>query len=203
MAIVDSAAGLEVVGAAASASAGIPRILALRPDVVVLDTVLPDGDGIELCRAIRAREPLIRVLALNAIAADDKMLFDAIRGGVSGYLQKHISGAELVDAVRRVAEGQSLLDPAVIAQLLDRLSNGAPQAPDELRRLSEREADVLRFVAEGLTNREIADRMHLAEKTVKTYVSSMMAKLGVTSRVKAAVLATQLLSAPTTAGTAA
>jgi two-component system response regulator DevR len=203
MAIVDSAAGLEVVGAAASASAGIPRILALRPDVVVLDTVLPDGDGIELCRAIRAREPLIRVLALNAIAADDKMLFDAIRGGVSGYLQKHISGAELVDAVRRVAEGQSLLDPAVIAQLLDRLSNGAPQAPDELRRLSEREADVLRFVAEGLTNREIADRMHLAEKTVKTYVSSMMAKLGVTSRVKAAVLATHLLSAPTTSGTAA
>lgn len=203
MAIVDSAAGLEVVGEAASAGAGIPRILALRPDVVVLDTVLPDGDGIELCRAIRSREPLIRVLALNAIAADDKTLFDAIRGGISGYLMKHISGAELVDSIRRVAEGHSLIDPAVIAQLLDRLSDGAPQAPDELRRLSEREADVLRFVAEGLTNREIADRMHLAEKTVKTYVSSMMAKLGVTSRVKAAVLATQLLAAPTTAGTAA
>lgn len=202
-AVVDGAPGMHVVGEAATTASAIARIMALRPDVLLLDTGLREGNMIELCRSICSRDPQIRVLALNSRADDDDTLFDAIGAGVAGYLLKEASGRELVDAIGRVAEGQSLVDPAVTARVLDRIRNGRPAPPEEFRRLSGRETDVLRLVAEGMTNREIAERMHLAEKTVKTYVSSMMAKLGVHSRLRAALLANQLLAEPRTAGSAA
>ncbi|MEV8503560.1 response regulator transcription factor [Actinoplanes sp. NPDC051475] len=167
------------------------RIPALRPDVAVLDARLPDGNGIDVCRDVRAVDSSIKGLILTSYE-DDEALFAAIMAGASGYVLKQIRGTDLVDAVRRVAGGQSLLDPAVTQRVLERIRNGVEQ-PRELASLTDQERRILEYVAEGLTNREIAGRMFLAEKTVKNYVSSLLAKLGLERRTQAAVLATRLL----------
>jgi DNA-binding NarL/FixJ family response regulator len=182
---------IEVVGESASAPEAARRIPALRPDVAVLDARLPDGNGIDVCRDVRAVDPSIKGLILTSYE-DDEALFAAIMAGAAGYVLKQIRGTDLVDAVRRVAGGQSLLDPAVTQRVLERIRSGV-EAPRELRSLTEQERRILEYVAEGLTNREIAGKMFLAEKTVKNYVSSLLAKLGLERRTQAAVLATRLL----------
>jgi len=152
---------------------------------------LPDGDGVSVCRDIRSKMPEVACLMLTSFG-DDEALFDAIMAGAAGYVLKQIHGTDLVDAVRRVAAGQSLLDPAITTRVLERIRNGVEQ-PRELKSLTEQERRILEYVAEGLTNREIAGKMFLAEKTVKNYVSSVLAKLGLERRTQAAVLATRLL----------
>jgi len=182
---------IEVVGESGSAQEAARRIPALRPDVAILDGRLPDGSGIDVCRDVRSVDPSIKGLILTSYE-DDEALFAAIMAGASGYVLKQIRGTDLVDAVRRVAAGQSLLDPAVTQRVLERIRHGVEE-PRELKSLTEQERRILEYVAEGLTNREIAGKMFLAEKTVKNYVSSLLAKLGLERRTQAAVLATRLL----------
>ena len=182
---------IEVVGESASAVEASARIPALRPDVAVLDARLPDGSGIEVCRSVRAVDPTINALILTSYD-DDEALFAAIMAGASGYVLKEIRSSDLVAAVRHVAAGKSLIDPAMTATVLERIRSG-PSAPDELSSLTERERVLLGHIAEGLTNRQIAEQMFLAEKTVKNYVSSILAKLGLERRTQAAVLASKLL----------
>ena len=181
---------IEVVGESGSAQEAIRRIPALRPHVAVLDARLPDGNGIDVCREVRSVDPSIHGLILTSYE-DDEALFAAIMAGAAGYVLKQIRGTDLVDTVRRVAAGQSMLDPAVTQRVLERIRNGVEQ-PRELAGLTDQERKILEYVAEGLTNREIAGRMFLAEKTVKNYVSSLLAKLGLERRTQAAVLATRL-----------
>ncbi len=182
---------IEVVGESASATEATARIPALRPDVAVLDARLPDGSGIEVCRSVRAVDPSINALILTSYD-DDEALFAAIMAGASGYVLKEIRSSDLVTAVRHVAAGKSLIDPAMTATVLDRIRNG-PAAPDELSSLTDQERILLGHIAEGLTNRQIAEHMFLAEKTVKNYVSSILSKLGLERRTQAAVLASKLL----------
>ncbi|MEV4214144.1 response regulator transcription factor [Micromonospora sp. NPDC049662] len=189
--LLQSSGDIEVVGESGSAQEASRRIPALRPDVAILDARLPDGNGIDVCRDVRAVDSSIKGLILTSYE-DDEALFAAIMAGAAGYVLKQIRGTDLVDAVRRVAAGQSLLDPAITRRVLDRIRNGVEQ-PRELKSLTEQERRILEYVAEGLTNREIAGRMFLAEKTVKNYVSSVLAKLGLERRTQAAVLATRLL----------
>ena len=191
--LLHAAGDIEVVGESGSAQEAARRIPALRPHVAVLDARLPDGNGIDVCRDVRAIDSTIKGLILTSYE-DDEALFAAIMAGASGYVLKQIRGTDLVDAVRRVAAGQSLLDPAVTHRVLERIRNGVEQ-PRELASLTDQERRILEYVAEGLTNREIAGRMFLAEKTVKNYVSSLLAKLGLERRTQAAVLATRLLGA--------
>ncbi len=181
---------IEVVGESASAEEAVCRIPAMRPQVAVLDARLPDGSGINVCRDIRSVDPSIRALILTSYE-DDEALFAAIMAGAAGYVLKQVRGNDLVEAVRTVAAGRSLLDPTVTQRVLDRLRRGANQ-PVELSALTEQERKILELIAEGLTNRQIAERMFLAEKTVKNYVSSLLAKLGLERRTQAAVLATKL-----------
>ncbi|MBT8228213.1 MAG: response regulator transcription factor [Dactylosporangium sp.] len=183
---------IEVVGESGLAVEATHRIPALRPDVAVLDARLPDGSGIDVCRDVRSVDPAIQALILTSFE-DDEALFAAIMAGAAGYILKQIRGTDLVEAVRRVAAGQSLLDPVVTQRVLERIRRG-PDQPDELRSLTEQERRILALVAEGLTNREIAARMFLAEKTVKNYVSSLLAKLGLERRTQAAVLASKLFN---------
>src|SRR5437763_12168679 len=182
---------MRVVGESGSAVDAEHRIPALRPHVAVLDARLPDGSGIDVCRAVRSVDPTIQGLILTSYE-DDEALFSAIMAGPAGYVLKQVRGNDLVDAVRRVAAGQSLLDPVVTRRVLERIRRG-PHQPDELKGLTEQERRILTLVAEGLTNREIGHRMFLSEKTVKNYVSSLLAKLGMERRTQAAVLATKLL----------
>jgi DNA-binding NarL/FixJ family response regulator len=186
------AEGFEVVGESGSAKEAETRIPALKPDVAVLDGRLPDGSGIDVCRAIRSVDPEIKGLILTSYD-DDEALFAAIMAGAAGYVLKQILGNDLVDAVRRVAEGQSLLDPAVTQRVLERVRKGEPSEPAELRALTPQERKILALVAEGLTNRQIGERLFLAEKTVKNYVTSILTKLGLERRTQAAVLASKLL----------
>jgi two-component system response regulator DevR len=189
--LLQAAGDIEVVGQSGSAQEATRRIPALRPDVAVLDARLPDGNGIDVCRDVRAVDSTIKGLILTSYE-DDEALFAAIMAGASGYVLKQIRGTDLVDAVRRVAGGQSLLDPAVTRRVLERIRNGVEQ-PRELTSLTDQERKILGYVAEGLTNREIAAKMFLAEKTVKNYVSSLLTKLGLQRRTQAAVLATRLI----------
>jgi DNA-binding NarL/FixJ family response regulator len=182
---------VEVVGESASAAEATRRIPALRPDVAILDARLPDGSGIDVCRDIRSIDPTIKGLILTSYE-DDEALFAAIMAGAAGYVLKQIRGTDLVDTVRRVAAGQSLLDPAVTQRVLERIRHPVEE-PKELRSLTEQERRILEHIAEGRTNREIASKMFLAEKTVKNYVSSLLAKLGLERRTQAAVLAAKLL----------
>jgi two-component system response regulator DevR len=182
---------VEVIGEADTAQDATARIPALRPDVAILDARLPDGNGIDVCRDIRSVDPSIRALILTSYD-DDEALFAAIMAGAAGYLLKQVRGTDLVNAVRLVAAGQSLLDPAVTQRVIERIRQG-PQEPDELKSLTDQERRILELVAEGLTNRQIAERMYLAEKTVKNYVSSILAKLGLERRTQAAVFAAKLL----------
>jgi two-component system, NarL family, response regulator DevR len=181
---------LVVVGEAGTAAEAMIAIPATAPDVAVLDVRLPDGDGVEVCREIRSAHPEINCLMLTSYA-DDEALFSAILAGAAGYVLKQVRGTDLIDAIRRVAQGQSLLDPGVTARVLERLRS--PQAPDEhLASLSEQERRILDLIAEGLTNRQIGERMYLAEKTVKNYVSNVLMKLGMSRRSEAAAYAARL-----------
>ena len=189
--LLEAEGDIEVVGEASTAEQAVGRVHALDPDVAVLDVRLEDGNGIEACRDIRSLHPRTACLILTSFA-DDEALFQAILAGAAGYLLKQIRTNDLVDAVRRVAAGQNLLDPAVTARVLERLRSGNPQ--DELlARLTEQERKVLELLAEGLTNRQIGERLHLAEKTVKNYVTSVLSKLGMTRRTEAAVYAVRHL----------
>ena len=177
-----------VVGEAATAAVAVPAILSLRPDVAVLDARLPDGNGVDVCRDVRDGHPEIACLMFTSYG-DEKAVVAAIMAGAAGYLLKQVRGGDLVDAVRRVAAGQSLLDPAVTATVLARMREGDPHPADPLAALTEQERRVLALIAEGLTNREIGGQLFLAEKTVKNYVSSLLAKLGLARRAQAAALA--------------
>lgn len=187
--LLDAEPDLEVVGEAGTAEEAYGRIPATRPDVAVLDVLLPDGNGVEVCREIRSRDPGINCLMLTSFA-DDEALFNAIMAGAAGYVLKQVRGNDLVDGIRRVARGESLLDPALTARVLDRLRT-KPQV-DELAALTEQERRILEHIAEGLTNRQIGERMFLAEKTVKNYVSNVLAKLGMSRRSEAAAFAARL-----------
>jgi two-component system response regulator DevR len=189
--MLEASGEIEVIGESDSAIDATNRIPALRPDVAVLDARLPDGSGIEVCRSIRSVDPSLHALILTSYD-DDEALFAAIMAGAAGYVLKDVRGNDLLDAIRRVAAGQSLIDPALMARVLDRVRNGPSVAP-ELQDLSEQEMKLLGHIAEGLTNRQISERMFLAEKTVKNYVSALLHKLGLERRTQAAVLATRLL----------
>lgn len=189
--LLDQEADLTGVGESGSAEEAKRRLPALRPDVAILDVRLGDGSGIDVCRQVRSQDPSITALMLTTYD-DHDALFAAILAGAAGYLLKQIRGTDLVDAVRRVAAGQSLLDPTVTTPVLRRLRNG-PDLAGKLPGLTEQERRVLGLIAEGLTNRQIAQRMHLAEKTIKNYVSSLLAKLNLERRTQAAVLGARLL----------
>ena len=190
IALLQAAGDIEVVGESGSAQEATRRIPALRPDVAVLDARLPDGNGIDVCRDVRAVDSTIKGLILTSYE-DDEALFAAIMAGASGYVLKQIRGTDLVGAIRTVAAGQSLLDPRTTARVLERMRTAA-RATDPLAALSAQERTVLELIGEGLTNRQIGERMHLAEKTVKNYVSHLLAKLGMQRRTQVAVLATEL-----------
>src|SRR6476660_9618502 len=181
---------IEVVGEAGTAEEGVARIPATKPDIAIVDMRLPDGNGVEVCREVRSIDGSIQCLILTSFS-DDEALFDSIMAGAAGYLLKQIKGTDLVDAVRRVASGQSLLDPSVTARILERLRSG-PAEDERLARLTEKERKILDLIAEGLTNRQIGERMFLAEKTVKNYVSNLLSKLGMERRTEAAVFAAKL-----------
>ena len=189
--LLESEGDIEVVGEAGTVAEGTSEILRLAPDVAVLDGRLPDGSGIEVCRDVRSANQDIKALILTSYD-DDEALFAAILAGAAGYLLKQIAANDLTDAIRRVSAGQSLLDPTLTAKVLERVRNG-PQRKPELENLTEQERRILSLVAEGMTNRQIGVELHLAEKTVKNYVSSILSKLGLERRTQAAVLASKLL----------
>jgi DNA-binding NarL/FixJ family response regulator len=185
--LLESEGDIQVVGESGSAVEAVRRIPALRPDVAILDGRLPDGSGIDVCRDVRSVDPDIAALILTTFD-EDEALFAAIMAGAAGYVLKQVSGSDFVAAVRHVAAGHSLLDPAVTSRVLARLRHGPPQDP-LVKHLTPKEEQILELVGEGLTNRQIAERLSLAEKTVKNYVSIVLGKLGVESRTQAAVLA--------------
>ncbi|MDY6807481.1 MAG: response regulator transcription factor [Actinomycetota bacterium] len=187
--LIDSDPGLTVVGEAGSYSHALARIPALRPDVAVLDVRLPDGNGIELCRELLAKVDGLKCLMLTSFTEDQAML-DAILAGASGYVVKDITGMELTKAINDVGAGRSLLDNRAAAALMDKLRHERDTGP--LDALTQQERILLSLLGEGLTNRQIAARMNLAEKTVKNYVSRLLAKLGMERRTQAAVYATKL-----------
>jgi DNA-binding NarL/FixJ family response regulator len=183
---------IEVVGEAGTAADALVRIPATRPDVAVLDVRLPDGSGVEVCREIRSQDESVRCLMLTSFA-DDEALFDAIMAGASGYVLKAIRGTELLTAVRDVAAGRSLLDPVATARVLERLRDGGTARGDErLANLTVQERRILDLIGEGLTNRQIGEQLHLAEKTIKNYVSSLLSKLGMQRRSQAAAYVARL-----------
>ncbi|MFJ6441297.1 response regulator [Streptomyces sp. NPDC091649] len=185
-------ADIEVVGEAGTAADALARIPATRPDVAVLDVRLPDGSGVEVCREVRSQDENVKCLMLTSYA-DDEALFDAIMAGASGYVLKAIRGSELLNAVRDVAAGKSLLDPAATARVLERLRDGGSgKGGDKLAGLTEQERRILDLIGEGLTNRVIGERLHLAEKTIKNYVSSLLSKLGMERRSQAAAYVARL-----------
>ncbi|MCB2224487.1 MAG: response regulator transcription factor [Actinobacteria bacterium] len=189
-ALLDAEDGIDVVGEAGTVADAVRRVGYESPDVVVLDVRLPDGSGIEACREIRARWPEVRVLMLTSFA-DDEALFSSIMAGASGYVLKQIKGSDLISSVRRVGKGESLLDPEMTERVFRRIRGEEPDDP-LLARLSNQERKILDLIAEGLTNREIAERMFLAEKTVKNYVSNVLAKLDMSRRSEAAAYAARL-----------
>ncbi len=183
--LLESYPDIVVVGEAATAEEALGRIPATSPHVAVLDVRLPDGDGVSVCREIRSRRPELRVLMLTSVD-DDEALFDSIMAGASGYVLKQVRSADLVDSVRRVAAGQSLLDPAMTEAVLTRLRTRREPAGTDAD-LTDQEQRILDLLAEGRTNREIGGELFLAEKTVKNYVSNVLRKLGMHRRTEAAV----------------
>ncbi|MEU1511091.1 response regulator transcription factor [Streptomyces sp. NPDC005811] len=183
---------ITVVGEAGTVEQALVRVPALRPQVAVLDVRLPDGDGVTVCRELRSSMPELVCLMLTSFD-DEEALLDSIMAGASGYVLKQIQGTDLVSAVRTVAAGQSLLDPSATTRLMARLRQGQEPEPepDALPGLTEREREILALIGEGLTNRQIGQRLYLAEKTVKNHISRLLAKLGVERRIQAAVIATQ------------
>ncbi|MGV9571310.1 response regulator [Streptomyces nigra] len=192
--LLDAEPDISVVGDADTVEHALVRGPALRPHVAVLDVRLPDGDGITVCRELRSQMPELACLMLTSFD-DEEALLDAIMAGASGYVLKQIRGSDLVSAVRAVASGQSMLDPATTARLMSSLRADpveTPSVPPELEGLSPRERDILALIGDGLTNREIGKKLYLSEKTVKNHISRLLAKLGVQRRVQAAVLASHL-----------
>jgi two-component system response regulator DevR len=188
--LLEAEGDITVVGEASTAAEAIARVPAVLPEVAVLDVRLPDGDGVTVCRTLRSQLPQLACLMLTSFA-DDDALYDAVLAGAAGYVLKQIRGSDLIGAVRTVAAGGSLLDAKATAQLLTRLRDEASRT-DPLAKLTEQERRILELIGEGLTNRQIAERMSLAEKTVKNYVSALLAKLGMERRTQAAVFTTEL-----------
>lgn len=188
--LLDAEADMEVVGEAATAAEALTRIGPSRPDVALLDVRLAEGSGIEVCRDIRSSHPEVRCLMLTSYT-DDEALFDAVMAGAAGYVLKQVRGDDLVEGVRRVAGGSSLLDPSVTARVLERLRQG-PEPDARIASLTDRERTILDLLAEGLTNRQIAERLYLAEKTIKNQVSNLLQKMGMSRRTEAAVYAARL-----------
>jgi two-component system response regulator DevR len=186
--LLSSEPDIEVVGEAGLAAEALRRIPALLPDVAILDARLPDGTGVDVCREVRSNHPEVACLMFTSYD-DDEALLAAIMAGASGYVLKQIRGTDFVDAVRRVAAGQSLLDPAVTRTVLARVRQGESRQHDPLGALSDQERRVLELIAEGMTNRQIGERLFLAEKTIKKYVSSLLAKLGLQRRAQAVAYA--------------
>ena len=176
----------EVVGEAATAGEAVEAIPRLRPRVAVLDVRLPDGNGVEVCRDVRSAAPDVACLMLTSFA-DDEAMFGAVMAGASGYVLKEVRGSDLVNSIRKVAAGHSLLDPVLTARILDRVKAAPPDSRSDA--LTAQERRILELIADGRTNRQIADVMYLSEKTVKNYVSSLLAKLGMSRRTEAAVYA--------------
>lgn len=191
--LLEAEPDLVVVGEAATEDEAVRRIPVLDPDVAILDVRLQDGDGISACREIRSRHPRTACLVLTSFA-DDEALFLAMMAGAAGYVLKQIRSSDLVDAVRRVAAGEQLLDPAVTARVIERVRRG-PEEDLLIARLSPQERHVLLLLVDGLTNRQIAEQLYLAEKTIKNYVTSVLSKLGMTRRTEAAVYAARHLDA--------
>ena len=188
--LFEAADGFVVVGEAATANEALDRIPPTRPDVAILDVRLPDGSGIEVCRQIRSTSPEIACVMLTSYA-DDEALFAAIMAGAAGYVLKQVGASSLVDDIRRVADGKSLLDPALTESVLEKLHQATEEDP-LLASLTPQERRILDLVAEGQTNRQIAGTLYLAEKTVKNYVSNLLSKLGMERRTQAASFATRL-----------
>ncbi|MFI2721957.1 response regulator [Streptomyces collinus] len=184
---------ITVIGEAATVEQALVRVTALRPQVAVLDVRLPDGDGVTVCRELRSHMPELACLMLTSFD-DEEALLDSIMAGASGYVLKQIQGSDLVSAVRTVAAGQSLLDASATTKLMARLRGEQTKEPEQeaLPDLTEREREILALIGEGLTNRQIGQRLYLAEKTVKNHISRLLAKLGVERRVQAAVIASQV-----------
>ncbi|WP_121251457.1 response regulator [Nocardioides ferulae] len=189
--LLESEGDITVIGESGLAEEAARRIPALRPDVAILDGRLPDGSGIDVCREVRSRDPKIAALILTSYD-DDEALFSAIMAGAAGYILKQVRGNDFIDTVRRVAAGQSMLDPAVTAQVLERLRSG-PKVDPSLKQLTSQEHKILELIGQGMTNRQIAETLFLAEKTVKNYVSSMLSKLNLESRTQAAIFANKHL----------
>ncbi|WP_035792160.1 response regulator [Kitasatospora mediocidica] len=189
--MLDAEPDLTVVGEAGTVEQALARVPALRPDVAILDVRLPDGDGVSVCRELRSKMPELACLMLTSFD-DEEALLDAIMAGASGYVLKQISGTDLLTAVRTVASGQSMLDPGATTRLMARLrGDAAAEQQPTLPSLTDREREILALIGEGLTNRQIGQKLYLAEKTVKNHISRLLAKLGVERRVQAAVIATQ------------
>src|SRR5947208_7251758 len=189
--LLESEGDVVVVGEASTAAEAMARVPAVRPDVAVLDVRLPDGDGVTVCRDLRSEFPDLACLMLTSFA-DDEALFDSILAGAAGYVLKQVRGADILGAVRTVAAGGSLLDPRTTAMVMQRLRDQASASPDPLSGLTEQERRILELIGEGLTNRQIGERMFLAEKTVKNYVSNVLAKLGMERRTQAAAFVARL-----------
>ena len=190
--LLEAEPGITVIGEAGTAASALARIPALKPDVAILDIRLPDGDGVSVCREIRSKMPQLACLMLTSFS-DDEALFDAIMAGAAGYVLKQIRGTDLVGAVRTIASGQSLLDPEAASRVMRRMRDQATAA-DPLAGLTDQERRILALIGEGLTNRQIGDRLFLAEKTVKNYVSALFAKLGMQRRAQAAAYAAHVFT---------
>lgn len=188
--LLETEPDITVTGEAGTAASALARIPALKPDVAVLDIRLPDGDGVTVCRDLRSKMPHLACLMLTSFS-DDDALFDAIMAGAAGYVLKQIRGTDLIGAIRTIASGQSLLDPQAAATLMRRMRDQATTT-DPLATLTDQERRILALIGEGLTNRQIGDRLYLAEKTVKNYVSALFAKLGMQRRAQAAAYAARI-----------
>ena len=188
--LLSAVPGFEIVGEAGTVEQALPRVLAAKPDVAVLDARLPDGSGIDVCRDIRSELPSTYCLILTSYDDQDAVLA-AVLAGASGYVLKEVRTSGLVDAIRQAALGRSLIDPAVIAKVMTQVREGTP-SDARLASLTEREREVLDLIADGLTNRQIGERLFLAEKTVKNYVSSLLGKLGMERRTQAAVYGAEI-----------
>jgi two-component system, NarL family, response regulator DevR len=186
--LLEASGEIEVVGEAGTVADALARIPAVRPAVCVLDVQLPDGTGVEVCREVRSNYPEIACLMLTSFS-DDEALFQSVIAGAAGYVLKQIRGNDLVGAVKRVAAGESLIDPALTGRLLERLRNPKPVEDPRIASLTPLERTILELIAEGMTNRQIANKVNLAEKTIKNYISSILMKLGMSRRTEAAVFA--------------
>ena len=188
--LLESSGEFTVVGEAATAEQALNRLPAATPDIAILDVRLPDGNGIEVCREIRSAHPEVRCLMLTSFS-DDEALVDAAMAGAQGFVLKQIRGNEIIDAARAIAEGKTLLDPAAVKRAMARLEQGSAN-DRRLAQLTDQERRIFELIGDGKSNRQIADELYLAEKTVKNYVSNLLAKLGMARRTEAAAMAARL-----------